>query len=111
MYIARHPCLVMVLSDETLFSVVTGENANLHLFKFRDGILILSDEKLERLALTLDIAEARMAETAAADALARFKSLRRLAYPVGGLFASPDPCAWNFFLKRRYCWMFCRRWG
>ncbi len=79
------------------------DSTGLHSFEFRDGVLIVSDSQLERLAIKLDSVQANPAETAAAarDALKPFETLRTLAVPVGESFANPEPCAWNLFLRRR----------
>lgn len=76
----------------------------LHAFKFRDGVLLLSDSRLLLLASKLDMLEETVAETAAA--------FQRERASIGDIehfvplaikgFVPPDPCAWNLLLRRRY---------
>lgn len=77
------------------------DSSGLHAFKFKDGALILSDSRLLLLASKLDILEASVAETAAAVERADLRWLRRMVPTVVQDSPPPDPCAWNFLLRRR----------
>ena len=72
-----------------------------HAFKFKDGVLLLSDSRLLLLALKLNMVENSIAETVAAVKRAEFKFLRRMVPTLVKEAPPPDSCAWNLLLRRR----------
>eukprot|EP00752_Nemacystus_decipiens_P012206 g10821.t1 len=71
-----------------------------HVFKFRDGVLILSDSRLLLLAHKLNVLKDGIPETAAAVEGYRIPSLRHMVPRLVGATARPGPCAWNLLLRR-----------
>ena len=75
--------------------------SGIHAFKFKDGVLLLSDSRLLLLALKLNVLEDSIAETVAAVKRAEFKFLRRMVPTLVAGAPPADPCAWNLLLRRR----------
>ncbi|CAM9203762.1 unnamed protein product [Ectocarpus sp. 13 AM-2016] len=76
-----------------------AEVERLYPLKFSDGNLVLSYRQLENLARQTGIPDASSAGRAAAVEES-WSSLRRLSKAIVGSSGSPEPCAWNMFLRR-----------
>lgn len=78
------------------------DSSGLHVFKFSDAVLTLSDSRLLLLAHKLNMLEDTIAETAAAvNERAELHRLRLMVPDIIGGAAPPDACTWNLLLRRR----------
>ncbi|CAN0174499.1 unnamed protein product, partial [Ectocarpus sp. 6 AP-2014] len=94
------PSSLLKQAEEFTAGSLRVDAERLYPLKFLDGELVLSSRQLETLARRTGIPDASLAEMAAAVEEG-WSKLRELSIAVvGSERGSPQPCAWNMFLRR-----------